>query len=62
MRFGDLAASVAAQTEELKKLVVSQREHAEATDRLLAGKGFHLAADPTMSSGDPDREEPVPKR
>ncbi len=60
MRFGDLAASVAAQTEELKKLVVSQREHAETTNRLLTGKAFHLAADPTISSGDPDREETVP--
>ncbi len=60
MRFGDLAASIASQTAELKALVASQREHAATVDRLLDTKAFRLAADPTISSGPPDREDPVP--
>ena len=60
MRFGDLAATVAAQTEELKTLVKTQNETAIASNRLLDGKAFHLAADPTISSGDPERLEPAP--
>jgi len=60
MRFIDLASTVAAQTDELKKLVTTQREHALTTDRLLDDKAFSLAADPTLSSGLPDREELVP--
>ena len=60
MRFGDLASSVASELEELKKLVASGRDHAAATDRLLDDKAFHLAADPTISSGPPDREEVAP--
>ena len=60
MRFGDLASSVAAQVDELKKLVVTQREHAQTTGRLLETRAFHLAADPTVTSGDPEREEAPP--
>ena len=60
MRFGDLATSVAAQTEELKALVKTQGETALASNRLLESKAFHLAADPTISSGDPDRLDPPP--
>ena len=48
------------QTEELKKLVTTQREHAATVDALLDAKAFRLAADPTISSGPPDREETVP--
>jgi N-acetylated-alpha-linked acidic dipeptidase len=59
-RFGDLASSVAAQTDELKKLVTTERETAAATDKLLDSQAFHLAADPTISNGPPDRLEPVP--
>ena len=60
LRFGDLAATVAAQTEELKTLVKTERDSAVATNRLLDGQAFHLAADPTLSSGPPDRLEAVP--
>ena len=57
MRFNDLATTLAMQTEELKKLVTTQREHAATVDALLDAKAFRLAADPTISSGPPDREE-----
>ncbi len=60
LRFGDLAATVAAQTEELKTLVKTERDSAVATNRLLDDQAFHLAADPTLSSGPPDRLEAVP--
>jgi N-acetylated-alpha-linked acidic dipeptidase len=59
-QFGDLVDSVTNQTEELKKLVATEREHAVAVDRLIDLKAFALADDPTKSSGAPDREEVAP--
>ncbi len=59
-QFSDLAATVAGETEELKKLVTSEREHAEAVNRLLDRNAFALADDPTISSGPPEREEVAP--
>ena len=59
-QFADLASSVAAQTEELKKLVATGREHAVTQDRLLDQKAFALADDPTLSSGPPERESIAP--
>jgi N-acetylated-alpha-linked acidic dipeptidase len=61
LRFGDLASSVATQTADLKTLVTTEREKAVTTDRLLDDHAYHLAADPTLSSGAPDRLEPVPE-
>jgi N-acetylated-alpha-linked acidic dipeptidase len=60
-QFGDLAASVGQQTDELKKLVDTQREHAEVLNRLLDQGAFALSDDPTISSGPPDREVAPPK-
>ncbi len=60
MRFGPFADTVGGQVEELKKLLTSEREHAQALDRLLAQKAFALAADPTQPSAPPDREIDVP--
>jgi N-acetylated-alpha-linked acidic dipeptidase len=59
-QFSDLASTVAGQTEELKKLVTTEREHALAVDRLLDRNAFALADDPTVSSGPPEREEAPP--
>ncbi len=60
-RFADVATIAAAKVEELKKLLTSEREHAEALDRLLDSKAFALAADPRESWGPPDREIAVPR-
>ena len=54
------AETVADKVEDLRKLLKSEREHAEALDRLLDDKAFALAADPTEPWGPPDREAPVP--
>jgi N-acetylated-alpha-linked acidic dipeptidase len=61
LRFGEVADTVAGEVEELKKLLTSEREHAQTLDRLLDQKAFALAADPTQSWGPPDREIDVPK-
>jgi len=61
LRFDNLAGTVSAEIDELKKLVVSRREHARAVDRLLDAKAYALVADPTLSSGAPDREEVAPE-
>ena len=45
---------------ELKKLLTTEREHAEALDRLLGAKAFALAADPDRELGPADREIAVP--
>ncbi|MBA3811968.1 MAG: M28 family peptidase [Caulobacteraceae bacterium] len=60
LQFGNLAAAVTAQVEEVRKLVTTQREHAAAVNRLLDRKAFALAADPTLPSGPPDREDAGP--
>ena len=58
--FGDLAATVAAQVEDLKTLVRTERDHDTALDRLIDQKAFSLAADPTETSGAPDRQAIAP--
>ncbi|MEO8927008.1 MAG: transferrin receptor-like dimerization domain-containing protein, partial [Caulobacteraceae bacterium] len=58
--FGDFADTVGDQVAELKKLLVTEREHAVTVDKLLDQKAFALAADPTLSNGPPDREAQVP--
>jgi N-acetylated-alpha-linked acidic dipeptidase len=60
LQFSDAADTVAAQVGELKRLVVTQREHAQTVDRLLDQKAFVLAADPTLTYGAPDREDAAP--
>jgi N-acetylated-alpha-linked acidic dipeptidase len=58
--FGNVAATVATQVEELKTLVVTEREQGAAVDALLDRKAYALAADPTLSSGPPERLAPAP--
>ena len=60
LQASDFAETVADKVEDLRKLLKSEREHAEALDRLLDNKAFALAADPTEPWGPPDREAPVP--
>jgi N-acetylated-alpha-linked acidic dipeptidase len=60
MRFDAFANTVGDEVAELKKLLTTEREHAQALDRLLGQKAFTLAADPTEPSGPPDREIDVP--
>jgi N-acetylated-alpha-linked acidic dipeptidase len=59
-QFTDMAATVAAETEEVKKLVTTGREHAVTIDRLLDRGAFALADDPTISAGPPEREDVAP--
>jgi N-acetylated-alpha-linked acidic dipeptidase len=60
LRLGDLAATIAGEVADLKTLTLGRREHALAVNRLLDGRAFSLAADPTASSGAPDRETVPP--
>jgi N-acetylated-alpha-linked acidic dipeptidase len=60
LRFTPLAAAVAIEVDELKKLLTTERENAVIVNRLLAQKAFALAADPTLPSGPPDRVDTVP--
>jgi len=59
-QFTDLATTVASQTDELKKLVTTEREHAVTINRLLDHNAFTLADDPTIPSGPPEREDVAP--
>jgi N-acetylated-alpha-linked acidic dipeptidase len=60
LQFGDFADTVGDKVAELKKLLETEREKAGIVNRLLDQKAFALAADPTVSSGPPDRESVVP--
>jgi N-acetylated-alpha-linked acidic dipeptidase len=59
-QFTDMADVVAAETEELKKLVTTEREHSQTVNRLLDHNDFALSDDPTISSGPPEREDVAP--
>jgi N-acetylated-alpha-linked acidic dipeptidase len=59
--FDNLAATVSAEVEELKRLLAARREHAQTVNRLLDSNAFVLAADPTTPSGRPDRESTPPQ-
>jgi N-acetylated-alpha-linked acidic dipeptidase len=60
LQFGDLAANLAANLDEVKKLTDAMRERSVATDRLLDQHAFELAADPTRASAPPPRDDLVP--
>jgi N-acetylated-alpha-linked acidic dipeptidase len=60
LRASDLAAKVADEVGELKALVLSRRDHAQAVGRLLAAHAFAVAADPTTFSSPPNRETAPP--
>jgi N-acetylated-alpha-linked acidic dipeptidase len=60
LQFGDLAAGVAQNLDEVHKLVDTMRERSATTDRLLDQNAFALAADPTKASDPPPRDDAVP--
>lgn len=61
LRFGNLADTVADEVEELKKLTTTMRERSIAIDKLLDNRDYALAADPTLVSAPPEREDVVPE-
>ncbi len=60
MRFGDFADTVAAYVDEVHKLADDKRSRSQALDHLLDENAFKLAADPTLTSVAPPREDRVP--
>ena len=60
LRFGELAADIGSNLDELHELTTSMRAHADAVDRLLDMKAFTLAARPDRTSVPPPREDAVP--
>ncbi len=58
--FGPVAQSLADELQDLRSVVRAETEHAQTTDALLAQKAYALAADPTMSWGEPASETPAP--
>ncbi|MGA0600319.1 transferrin receptor-like dimerization domain-containing protein [Caulobacter sp. KR2-114] len=61
LRFGNLADTIGGQVEELKTLTRTLRERSAAVDKLLDGRAYGLAADPTLTSAPPEREDVVPE-
>lgn len=59
-QFQNVASTIGREVEDLKKLVIAQREKAAVQNHLLDNKAFALAADPTQSWGAPAKEEPAP--
>jgi N-acetylated-alpha-linked acidic dipeptidase len=60
LQFGELAANIAQNLDELHKLTAAMRERSTTTDRLLDAGAFTLAADPTKASAPPPRDDAVP--
>ncbi|MBV8976598.1 MAG: M28 family peptidase [Alphaproteobacteria bacterium] len=56
----NFADTVESYVKEVKKLADDKRQAAEIQDKMLADHAFHLAADPTKSSGEPTALRPVP--
>ncbi|HEY2356599.1 MAG TPA: transferrin receptor-like dimerization domain-containing protein [Phenylobacterium sp.] len=52
-RYGDFADTVSGYLDEVKKLADSKRDEARAQAKLLSGKAYALAADPTHPHADP---------
>ena len=52
-RYGDFADTVGRYLDEVKKLADSKRDEAAAQAKLIAGKAYGLASDPTKTSGPP---------
>jgi N-acetylated-alpha-linked acidic dipeptidase len=57
---GDFAQTLSGYMEQLKKLEADKRAAAITQSRMLAGRAFQLAADPTQPNGVPDPLLPVP--
>jgi N-acetylated-alpha-linked acidic dipeptidase len=60
LRFGDFADTVAHYADEVHKLADTERTKSETLDRLLDADAFKLAADPTLKSAAPPRDDVVP--
>jgi len=60
-RMGDFADTIALLLTDVKKLADDRRDAASAQAAMLEDKAFHLAADPTRTSGDPTPLQAVPK-
>jgi N-acetylated-alpha-linked acidic dipeptidase len=59
-RYGDFAETVSRYLDEVKKLADTKRDAAETQARMLASNAFHLADDPTKTSGEPTPLKSVP--
>jgi N-acetylated-alpha-linked acidic dipeptidase len=59
-RYGDFAETVSRYLDEVKKLADTKRDAAETQARMLASNVFHLADDPTKTSGQPTPLKSVP--
>ena len=60
LQFGDLAANIGSNLQDLHDLVASKRDSAATVDKLLDQNAYALAADPTVVSLPPPREDVVP--
>ena len=60
LQFGELAANLAANLDDLKSETDTLRQRAESTNKLLAINAFALTADPSRTSVPPPREDPPP--
>ncbi len=61
LRFGELAANIAADLDELRAATDAMRARSVSTNRLLDMRAFTLAADPTKTSLPPPREDVAPQ-
>jgi N-acetylated-alpha-linked acidic dipeptidase len=59
-RYGDFAETVSRYLDEVKKLADTKRDAAEMQAKMLNMNAFHLADDPSKSSGAPTPLKPVP--
>ncbi len=60
MRYADFAETVGKYLDEVKKLADAKRDSAESQAKMLASSAFHLADDPTKTSGQPTALKSVP--
>ena len=60
LAFGNLADTVGGEVDELKKLLETMRKSSDTLNRLVDQRAYALAADPTIPSVAPDKEDAVP--
>ena len=60
MRFSDLSAGIAADAEDIAKVVEDERRNSKVIKKLIADNAFTLAADPAAPVGAPGDEGDVP--
>lgn len=60
LRFGDFADTIARYTDEVHQLADDKREYSDKLNALLDQNAFTLAADPTLKSVPPPRDDEVP--